>query len=459
MHIADELRRCVVFFGYEDATPGRGGINCIGTGFLLNYEGLGYLVTTQHLSHELGDDPFLLRINKQDGSSENEHVDGAQWIKHPDPTVDLAASPLLLDPKDGYDAIYLGAESLCLTKDQLKTENIGIGDFTYTIGLFRLMSGEKRNLPVCHSGAISLIPGDEKIPTLDWRDITGSKTILTEGYLIETQSLAGLSGSPVFTRSDLLFDPMGLTALGMDLIGPPLRPLESKKVLWPRVQLRLLGLWQGSWTLPPDQVKAGQVGSAPGAKVPLGMGVVVPCYKILELLDQPEVKEIRSRMVDVLSPNEIDLSLVRQSQEEPATGADDHELQDASLLIVQSAIVCGGIRREISGQTSLLNIYGAYVWHSKIPEEDTCCLFLKLVGGPGPKKLGFRVVDADMNVLSQVYSVTVQVDDQAPATEMSFSALSYKLGKLGSVIFQWKQAETDWLDLVSYEVRPMQSRG
>jgi hypothetical protein len=49
---------------------------------------------------------------------------------------------------------------------------LGVGDFTYTIGLFRLMSGERRNLPIVHFGTVAMVPGDEKIPVRDWRDKT-----------------------------------------------------------------------------------------------------------------------------------------------------------------------------------------------------------------------------------------------------------------------------------------------
>jgi hypothetical protein len=44
VRIRDDLRKCVVFFGHVDDTPGKGGINCIGTGFLVAYEEAGYLV-------------------------------------------------------------------------------------------------------------------------------------------------------------------------------------------------------------------------------------------------------------------------------------------------------------------------------------------------------------------------------------------------------------------------------
>src|SRR5437764_14482248 len=78
----------------------------------------------------------------------------------------------------------------------VKSQRVGIGDLTYTVGLFRLLSGNKRNLPIVHSGIVSMMPSDERIPVRDWRPPHGR--IFVEGYLVETGSLEGLSGSPVF---------------------------------------------------------------------------------------------------------------------------------------------------------------------------------------------------------------------------------------------------------------------
>lgn len=449
MRITDDIRRCVVFFGYEDVTSGKGGINCIGTGFLLEHDGLGYLVTAQHLAHDLGEDPFLLRVNKHDGTSANLHVDGAVWISHPDPTVDLAAIPLFLNLREGYNIIYLGGETLELTKEQLVSENIGIGDLTYTVGLFRLMSGERRNLPVCHFGTISLFPDDEKIPTLDWRDPTGKKTILTEGFLIETQSLSGLSGSPVFVRSETMFDPSAFP-----LKAPPPRPLESRKVLWPRVQLRLLGLWAGSWTLPPDDVKAMQSRSPKGAQVPLGMGVVVPCYKIVEMLDLPEIKQNRDDLIREYQPNAINLDAVRMAE---LHASHEQAEKDAEPLEIKSAILCEAIRPEISGQNSLLGVYGEQVWFSTLPDRMFTTLFMKIRGEPGFRRLTLRIVDEDGNPLRENFKCMVRIDENSTKAEMSARSLEYRLEKPCVVSFQLQQsADGAWQELVSYEAKLLQ---
>ena len=206
MRIDDQMRLCVAFFGYPDGTPGKGGIHCIGTGFFIEHSGALYLITAKHLSQELGKDPFLIRLNKHDGTSENLPVDGVDWIEHWDPTVDVAAVPVGLENPLAYNLRCMSSAVHLFKPREFEMSNIGVGNFTYTVGLFRLLSGEKRNLPICHFGNIAMLPGDERIPVVDWTDPKGEKRLFVDGYLIESQSLDGLSGSPVFVRPELNLD-------------------------------------------------------------------------------------------------------------------------------------------------------------------------------------------------------------------------------------------------------------
>jgi hypothetical protein len=281
VRINDDLRKAVVFFGHRDDSPGKGGIRCIGTGFLVAYEEFGYLVTAKHLAQGLGSDPFLLRINKKDGTSENLMPDGAEWAEHPDPSVDVAAIPFNIPASSLYEATYL-PHTMMLTEE--RSDDIGIGDTTYTIGLFHFMSGERRNLPIVHQGAISLMPGDETIP------MRGRDGVLrVRGYLIETQGMPGLSGSPVFVRPTVAVSRLS------NFIPDPRYPMMAAMMAYaPRGDVRLLGLWQGSWDAPPDQVMAIQSGQS--VRVPVGMGIVVPAQRIEETLQIPGLQEMRERI-------------------------------------------------------------------------------------------------------------------------------------------------------------------
>jgi hypothetical protein len=310
VRIDDNYRKCVVFFGYEDSTPGKGGIFCIGTGFLIWYDGAGYLVTVKHISHQLGDNPFLIRINRRDGSAENVNVDNAGWLEHPDESVDAAATPVVIPRLSDYDVLYLDAAREVTLDRHLPLENIGVGNLTYTIGLFSFLSGEKRNLPVCHHGNIALLPSDEKIPCVDWTDSTEKRRVYLEAYLVESQSLSGLSGSPVFVRPEIFVD-LGGKFEYADAELRELRKDEPRLMAGPRTQLRLLGLWQGAWEAPPDDFRAIQAGARPGNKVPLGMGVVIPANRIVEVLEMPNAKAQRARAKGGASPASTPQSIRR----------------------------------------------------------------------------------------------------------------------------------------------------
>jgi hypothetical protein len=288
VRVNDDLRKTVVFFGFEDPTPGKGGINCIGTGFLMVYDGCGYIVTAKHLAHGLSNDPFVVRLNKKDGTSENLQADNIRWYEHPQHEVDIAVTPFSLPTNAPYDAVHIPESMMAL--DALKHGEainvLGIGDLTYVVGLFRLMSGERRNLPIVHSGAIAMMPGDEKIPVKDWRDKT--KRLFVEGYLVETQALEGLSGSPVFVRPTV-----GVDVSPKHVLMNPATAHEWRAVA-PRSPVFLLGLWSGSWDAPPDEVISVQTGKT--ARVSVGIGVVVPAVKIQETLMTPELIEARAEV-------------------------------------------------------------------------------------------------------------------------------------------------------------------
>ena len=73
MRVSDSLLETVVFLGYATDAPGKGGIDCIGTGFLLIYSDVPHLVTVRHVADQFGADPFLIRVNRIDRTGENIH--------------------------------------------------------------------------------------------------------------------------------------------------------------------------------------------------------------------------------------------------------------------------------------------------------------------------------------------------------------------------------------------------
>lgn len=126
-----------------------------------------------------------------------------------------------------------------------------------------------------HSGNLALLPSDELVPVRNW-DGAGIRNV--EAYLVQSESIQGLSGAPVFARPHVEFD---------------LRPIVEADTLLPHKDVRLIGVWQGAWDAPPDDVRAASLSG--NVRVPVGMGVVIPIAKLKEILDMPELKEGRKK--------------------------------------------------------------------------------------------------------------------------------------------------------------------
>lgn len=319
MRIDDALINSVVFLGVADDTPGKGGIHCIGTGFLVAYEETGYLVTAKHVAKDLHNLPFRLRINKPDGaSSGNLDADEIEWNFHPDPNVDLAAILFhMRGPTYGFETVYI-PEDVIFDHVLQTGEGIGIGDLCYTVGLFRVFAGKERNLPVVHAGNLALIPGTERIPVRDWDDPEEKRIRHVEGYLVEMSTLTGLSGSPVFVRPAL------------DTWAAGVLPDQRAIVRVPRQKMYLLGVWQASWDAPASEVVALEHGRP--VTVPVGMGVVVPSVRIKEVLDMPKLKRDRE-LAKSLGLYAASPASVARQKELPDPGGNPEHREDFNRLV------------------------------------------------------------------------------------------------------------------------------
>ena len=278
VRLRPEVRNTVVFVGYPDDSDG---FTPCGTGFLLAYDGAPYLVTAKHIAHHLGRDPFAVRLNLTNGTSINLHADDVSWYNHPDDTVDVAVLPFHAPfPKGRIAQNFLKADKVLLTHDRSVREKIYLGDLVYTVGLFRLLAGKRRNLPTIHPGIISLLPTDERTPVQDWQN--EANTIYVEGYLVEKHGLPGLSGSPVFVRPSIGFGRLVLSS------G------EKTFAVLAQENVFLLGMWQGSWDAPPDAIMAAEQRHSGSVRIAVGFGVVVPAYKIGELLETEALRAQRA---------------------------------------------------------------------------------------------------------------------------------------------------------------------
>ena len=114
---------------------------------------------------------------------------------------------------------------------------------------------------------------------------TTNGTEWVEAYLIQSNAIDGASGSPVMTRPSLTFVGMALDEKDKS---------KTTDVIWTEAPSYLLGVFQAAWFLPPDDPLRKAVQTNAGDVVPVGLGVVVPAYKIAEMLEDPKLQKERA---------------------------------------------------------------------------------------------------------------------------------------------------------------------
>ena len=267
MRVPDEVRQCVLYLGLPAHTPdGTERMRPIGTAFFVNVpsEALQdwsytYVVTAKHVAEALQGQLFLIRLNtKGGGSIFLRCLPDIRWWSHPrDDSVDVALFPWAPPPTIEHKRVPL---SMFLTDEIIRSKSIGAGDEVFITGLFIHLAGSQRNLPIVRMGSIAMMP-NEPVPARDGP---------TDAYLIEARSIGGLSGSPAFVRETA---PFGTGAF------------------------YLLGLMHGHWDIPVEEMGdfafADQTDER--ARVNMGIAIVVPAKKILEVLNHPDLVEGRAR--------------------------------------------------------------------------------------------------------------------------------------------------------------------
>ena len=109
----------------------------------------------------------------------------------------------------------------------------------------------------------------------------------TEAYLVEANSIGGLSGSPVFVN---LNDSVPITMhIGSGVYAEPSDySVDFKKYMF-------FGLMHGHWDLPNITDAATEDGEGRDS-INTGVGVVIPVQKIMDTLYHPELVEIRKKL-------------------------------------------------------------------------------------------------------------------------------------------------------------------
>jgi len=262
-----KIRTCAAFLGRKID-----GVDEItATAFFLWYKdgslSFPYLVTAGHVIEHAADPDYsddgmiYLYLNSKSGSrfqtirSEIKH-----WKFHPtNGAVDVAVLPFKILPD--LDHTILDPEPHQDVSDNPKRWVIDVGTDVFITGLFQRHAGRERNIPIIRTGSIAALP-EEKIDIAQ----SGEGERLIRAYLVETHSVAGLSGSPVFAN------PMNLARI------------ESKIAL--QAMHVWIGLVSAHWQLDQDKSESEQVNS--------GIAIVTPKESVLEVFqDHPELIKMR----------------------------------------------------------------------------------------------------------------------------------------------------------------------
>jgi hypothetical protein len=279
MQIPNETRKCIVFIGYRGADKR---YVLSGTAFYVTQISkdsklsFRYLVTAKHVIDKIRDRcaEVCIRVNQKNGDAKWVETRLEDWFFHPtDNEVDVAIyRDNTLSPELDHSPLPL---SMFLSQSSGMHHEIGIGREVFLAGLFAIHYGERRNIPIIRVGNIAAMP-EEKVET---------KFGLMDAYLIEARSLSGISGSPVFVN---------VPRISAYSFGQHLSPYESPLISATSTdEFYLLGLMHGHWDIDYEfDTDTTVVEDAHGKmSVNMGIAIVVPDSKILEVIEQPMIRK------------------------------------------------------------------------------------------------------------------------------------------------------------------------
>lgn len=307
MQVPEELRKCVVFVCFKNK---QGELIRTGTAFFITVpvsESLSttYLVTARHviggIQRDSRDGKVLLRVNLKDKPSIFIDSHASDWVFHPDDSsIDVAVMPVAF-PQD-VDYLPIPIDSAA-TEEIIQKNEIGVGEKVFLTGLFVNHYGKQRNLPIIRVGNIALMP-EEKVETRDFGSI--------DAYLVESRSLGGMSGSPVFVYLGYARG-VGSLVHGGFTIGP-----LDKVYYW-------LGLMHGHWDAEIPASDMLMEDSSRVERVNLGIAIVVPVTKILEVVNQEALVTQRQEDAEILRRRTLPVPDAAREGDEALTPAQFEE--------------------------------------------------------------------------------------------------------------------------------------
>jgi hypothetical protein len=318
------------FYLYKNEAEARAGRGAKGTGFVVVHRGERkdnappwshvYAVTNQHVASQYP----IVRLNREKGIEIFE-FGPEDWEFHPEGD-DIAVVPLG-PPRDGRHRAFPGTlkaistEMFVYPNEWTHGEQVGVGDDVFMIGLFVDHEGVERNNPLARFGNISMVANEDSKVIRNTQD---GRRIPQLSYIVDMHSRTGFSGSPVFVYRTFASD---LTSYGervkiatqnfprqdVDRGGRRDSSVSFEAEILTKSTLLLLGIHWGQF---PERYEFSSVRpkttevDAPSRFAAddryvtgySGMTLVVPAWKILELLNLPQLRAKRDQAEALLGP-------------------------------------------------------------------------------------------------------------------------------------------------------------
>lgn len=269
MQIPQEIKKCVCFIYYPAVNGNR---ILLGTGFFVFDEvkenfGFVYCVTAKHILENVKinnlSKNIILRINLTSGESTYISSEIDDWVINFDD--DIAVLSFIPTPE--LDIKIFPIKSI-VDDNILIEEEIDTGDEVFITGVFSKYHDTVKIIPILRSGIISAMP-HEQIRVNEG---------LIDGYLIETRSIGGLSGSPVFVN-----------------LGHVRYVKGDVRFISGGYKFYLLGVVRGhyeDWKITNSEEEI--------EKINMGIAIITPGIKILETINYPQLLERKKQRIKEL---------------------------------------------------------------------------------------------------------------------------------------------------------------
>lgn len=273
VRVGSYVAKTVVFIG----TQAHGPFTPVGTCLLVRYDGglfqFPFALTAKHVLDQIAGDNVWIRYNTESGEARTLKIaKKSAWTTAPE--IDLAVLPFSTDGLD-FDQQFIVVDRAHWENAFKDVWSPELGDEVVTIGLYTSHYGALKNAPVVRVGNIAALPGEPVMTDKGY----------VKGYLVETRSIAGLSGSPVF------------------LNPPPMRMNNGEIEYLPEQSPIPIGIMLGYHVIvtAEDQIPVPQMyrhkHRATGAKLSrdeknTGLAVVATLTHVFDLFETPEAQNV-----------------------------------------------------------------------------------------------------------------------------------------------------------------------